>query len=104
MNRAAVLTVALGLATLPAVIAAARPVTYNFPADTIPAAFAEPDTEIVVSNCSACHSLDYIATQPRHKGPQFWRDAVNKMVNVYKAPIDPADADAVSAALARKFG
>jgi len=104
MNRAAIVALALGLAALPAVIAAARPVTYALPADTIPAALAQPDTEIVVSNCSACHSLDYIATQPRRKGPQFWRDEVTKMVNVYKAPIDPADTDAVAAALTRKFG
>jgi hypothetical protein len=58
----------------------------------------------VVDNCSACHSLDYITTQPRGKGEQFWRDAVAKMVNVYKAPLSPEDADAVAATLARKFG
>ena len=49
-------------------------------------------------------SLDYITTQPRGKGEQFWRDAVAKMVNVYKAPLSPEDADDVGAALARKFG
>lgn len=76
----------------------------TLPADTEPSGLAQPDTEIVVSNCSACHSLDYIATQPRRKGPQFWCDEATKMLNVYKAPIAPADADAVAAALARKFG
>jgi mono/diheme cytochrome c family protein len=102
--RAVIAAVVMGLAALPAVMTTARPVTYTLPADTVPALLAQPDTEIVVSNCSACHSLDYIATQPRRKGPQFWRDAVTKMINVYKAPIDPADADAVAAALTRKFG
>ena len=53
----------------------------------------------MVNNCSACHSLDYITTQPRGKGEQFWRDSVAKMVNVYKAPLSPEDADAVGAAL-----
>lgn len=86
---------------IPAATIAAQPVTYALPADTVPAVLA--DAQIVVTNCSGCHSLDYIVTQPRHKGPQFWRDAVTKMVNVYKAPIEPSDADAVAEELARKF-
>jgi len=46
-----------------------------------------------MNNCTACHSADYIATQPR--GPQFkeefWRAEVNKMIKVYGAPIADAD-------------
>ncbi len=82
----------------------ARPVRYDLPAETIPEDLAGTDGEIVVNACAACHSLEYIVTQPRGKGAQFWKDTVAKMVHVYKAPIEPADADAVAAALARKFG
>lgn len=102
--RARTITIALCCAALPTVATTARPVTYSLPAERVPTAFTQSDSDVVVSNCSACHSLDYLSTQPRHKGPQFWRDEVAKMVNVYKAPIEPADADAAAAVLAKKFG
>lgn len=83
---------------------AARAVTYQVPADSPPAVLSSGDAEVVLNNCSGCHSLDYIITQPRNKGPQFWRDEVNKMVNVYKAPVAPADVDAIVTVLTNKFG
>jgi hypothetical protein len=50
--------------------------------------------EIVQNNRTACHSADYVQTQPR--GPKFkqdfWQAEVNKMIKVYGAPIDQADA------------
>ena len=97
----------LALATGAAVLAAAafaQPVSIDLPIGDTPPELADPASEVVVNNCSACHSLDYITTQPRGKGEQFWRDSVAKMVNVYKAPLAPEDADAVAAELARKFG
>ncbi|ANI79914.1 SorB family sulfite dehydrogenase c-type cytochrome subunit [Sphingobium sp. EP60837] len=94
---------ALGLIAL-AATATARTRDYELPADTVPFALAGAKGEIIVNNCMGCHSLDYITTQPRGKGPQFWRDAVNKMVTVYGAPIDPADVDALTAALQQTHG
>jgi len=84
--------------------ALAQPAGIQLPFGETPTDLAEPDARIVVSNCSACHSLDYITTQPRGKGEQFWRDSVTKMINVYKAPLSADEADAVTAVLARKFG
>ena len=92
------------VAVLLAGAALAEPVKVDLPIGDTPPELADPAAEVVVNNCSACHSLDYITTQPRGKGEQFWRDAVAKMVNVYKAPVSPEDADAVAATLARKFG
>ncbi len=83
---------------------AAKPVTFIAPDESTPAELADAEGEVVANNCSTCHSLEYIVTQPRGKGAQFWKDAVTKMVNVYKAPVEPADADAVAAVLAKKFG
>jgi len=94
----------LAAVALPAAAISARPLVYTLPIETIPAELAQDDAAVVVQNCSACHSLDYIAKQPRHKGAQFWRDAVTKMVNVYKAPLAPADGEAVAAVLVQKFG
>lgn len=83
----AILTVA-GLAA-----AQAKPLHYQLPDET--AAFKPgPNRDAVLNNCAACHSADYIQTQPR--GPKFtrdfWQAEVTKMIKVYGAPIDEADA------------
>lgn len=83
---------------------AAKPVTFVPPEENVPPELADAEGEAVVNACSTCHSLEYITTQPRGKGAQFWKDSVAKMITVYKAPIEPADADAASAVLAKKFG
>ena len=52
-----------------------------------------PNLDVVVGNCAACHSADYIQTQPRGEKfkKAFWEAEVAKMINVYGAPIDKAD-------------
>jgi mono/diheme cytochrome c family protein len=72
--------------------ASAAPVAYTLPDET--AAFKPgPNLEVVKNNCTACHSADYVNTQPR--GPKFkkdfWQAEVTKMIKVYGAPIDDAD-------------
>ncbi|NLR70985.1 cytochrome C [Novosphingobium sp. ERN07] len=99
--RALVLSATLAMS---AVAVSAKPVTFDMPEEVVPAELADEAGEPVVAACSTCHSLEYITTQPRGKGAQFWRDAVAKMINVYKAPIEPADADAVAEVLAMRFG
>ncbi|GLV23333.1 sulfite:cytochrome C oxidoreductase subunit B [Sphingobium sp. TomMM35A] len=81
-----------------------RPREYQLPSDDVPGTLAGARGEVIVNNCMGCHSLDYITSQPRGKGPQFWRDAVNKMINVYGAPVDPAEVDALTAALQQSHG
>jgi len=70
----------------------AAPRAYTLPDET--AAFRPgPNLEVVQNNCTACHSADYINTQPR--GPKFkkdfWQAEVTKMIKVYGAPIEDAD-------------
>jgi hypothetical protein len=70
----------------------AKPISYKIPKET--ATFKPgPNLEVVQNNCTACHSADYIQTQPR--GPKFkeafWRAEVTKMIKVYGAPIEEAD-------------
>jgi mono/diheme cytochrome c family protein len=72
--------------------AQAKPMHYQLPDET--AAFKPgPHRDAVLNNCAACHSADYIQTQPR--GPKFtrdfWQAEVTKMIKVYGAPIDDAD-------------
>ncbi|MBB3860400.1 mono/diheme cytochrome c family protein [Novosphingobium hassiacum] len=80
------------------------PVAFVMPDEATPAELGDAGAEIVVANCATCHSLEYITTQPRGMGPKFWQDSVAKMVKVYSAPIEPVDADAIAATLAKRFG
>ena len=87
--------------TAPAV---ARPVTYTLPAEsstlnkTGDQGFLR--TDIV---CVVCHSRDYITTQPRGKGKEFWTAEITKMVNVYAAPIPEPDRAVIADYLAANY-
>ena len=94
---AAVAGLALGTAN-------AAPVSYKLPDET--AAFKPgPNLEVVQNNCTACHSADYVNTQPR--GPKFkkdfWQAEVTKMIKVYGASIDDADAGKIVEYLAATY-
>ena len=80
------------LSTCVALVAVhAKPFTYAVPEDK--SVFRPgPNLEVVQGNCAACHSSDYIATQPPMKDKKgFWQAEVTKMIKVYGAPIDDAD-------------
>ena len=78
--------------TLAGVMAAnAAPVDYKLPEETA-ALKPGPNLEVAQNNCTACHSADYIKTQPIMKSKKdFWQAEVTKMIKVYGAPIDDAD-------------
>ena len=95
MQRTSLLVFALafglvGLASDPASVTAAS-INYQVPQET--AAFRPgPNLDVVRSNCAACHSADYIATQPPMKNKKdFWQAEVTKMIKVYGAPIEDAN-------------
>jgi len=82
----------------------AAPLAYELPPET--AAFRPgPYLEVVVNNCSGCHSADYIATQPRGEKfrEDFWKAEVNKMIKVYGAPIADADVPKIVEYLAATY-
>jgi mono/diheme cytochrome c family protein len=60
--------------------------------------------EIVENNCGSCHSLDYPRTNGSFMGRQAWEAEVNKMINAFGAPIEPADAKAIVDYLAKNYG
>ena len=73
-----------GLATVHA-----APVSYTVPDET--AAFKPgSNLEVVQNNCTACHSADYVKTQPRGEKfkKDFWAAEVTKMIKVYGAPME----------------
>ena len=90
MQRTVLLAASLSLAALVG-SALAAPVNYKTP-DEVAAIKPGPNLEVVQGNCTACHSSDYIATQPPMKDKKgFWQAEVTKMLKVYGAQIDAAD-------------
>jgi len=87
-----------------AVPAAAKPLTYEVPADTTQFK-PGPNLDVVQGNCGACHSADYVQTQPI--GPKFkkdfWTAEVTKMIKVYGAPIDDSDVGKIVEYLAATY-
>jgi mono/diheme cytochrome c family protein len=65
---------------------------------------AGPGLEAVNAQCLACHSVDYIITQPRDNPLAFWKAEVEKMKKVYGAPIPDDQIDPVADYLARSYG
>ena len=89
MSHLPLLAITIALLLTPAL---AAPVSYTLPeeiADYKPG----PNRDVVKANCSACHSADYVQTQPRGEKfkKDFWSAEVTKMIKVYGAPIDDAD-------------
>jgi sulfite dehydrogenase (cytochrome) subunit B len=60
--------------------------------------------EIVAANCNACHSLDYIRTNAPFMTSKVWEAEVAKMINVFGATIEPADAKTIVDYLVRNYG
>jgi mono/diheme cytochrome c family protein len=98
---AAFVTLLVGL-TGAMVTVGANPVIYNLPDET--AKFeAGPGVELAEVNCSACHSADYISTQPPKQGKAFWQAEVTKMIKVYGAPIAEQDVNKIAEYLAATY-
>jgi mono/diheme cytochrome c family protein len=90
MQRTVLLAITLALAAIVG-SALAAPVNYKTP-DEVAAFKPGPNLEVVQGNCTACHSSDYIATQPPMKDRKgFWQAEVTKMIKVYGAPIEDSD-------------
>jgi sulfite dehydrogenase (cytochrome) subunit B len=98
------LLLALAIAGLGVVAANAASVNYTLPEET--AAFKPgPNLEVVQNNCTACHSADYIKTQPHGEKfkKDFWAAEVTKMIKVYGAPIEDADVGKIVEYLAATY-
>ncbi|HEX8114037.1 MAG TPA: hypothetical protein VF516_40170 [Kofleriaceae bacterium] len=100
LSTLATLALAAGMATR----APARPVTYTLPSESSTLKkTGEPGYQRAELQCVTCHSRDYITTQPRGKGKEFWTAEVTKMVNVYAAPIPEPDRAVIADYLAATY-
>ena len=63
-----------------------------------------PGRDAVVNNCAACHSLDYIQMNSPFPDAKLWDAEVTKMIKAFGAPIDDADAKAITDYLVKNYG
>jgi predicted secreted protein len=99
--KSAAITV-LVLLTAVASSALAETMVYKLPPET---AELKPGPGVeTAAVCQACHSADYISTQPPGKGKAFWQGEVQKMIKVYKAPIGEDDAAIIANYLTATYG
>lgn len=63
-----------------------------------------PGKEVVLNNCAACHSLDYIRMNSPFPDRKLWEAEVTKMIKTFGAPIDEADAKAITEYLVKNYG
>jgi sulfite dehydrogenase (cytochrome) subunit B len=62
-----------------------------------------PGVQVVVNNCTICHSTDYIVRQPK-EDLKSWQAEVEKMIKVFGAPASPADAQVIAGYIASHYG
>ena len=82
-------------------LVAVAPVEVTLPDDDVQ--FTGPDADLLNANCLACHSASMVLLQPKMTAKQ-WSASVEKMRNIYKAPIEDAHAAKLPVALARVQG
>jgi mono/diheme cytochrome c family protein len=63
-----------------------------------------PGRDKVAAHCGACHSLDYIVMNSPFLTQAQWQGEVKKMIEAFKAPIDPEDAARITEYLASNYG
>jgi mono/diheme cytochrome c family protein len=58
----------------------------------------------VESNCSGCHSLDYIVMNSPFPNAALWDAEVTKMIKAFGAPISENDAKVIAEYLKKNYG
>jgi mono/diheme cytochrome c family protein len=108
MSPALAASAALAVLTLAALggLAEAQPTAgppaYSPPPDTAKL-LDGPDLAQAQRHCLACHSADYVTTQPRGMPEAFWASEVAKMRTAYGAVMTDEDAAAVSKYLSATY-
>ena len=87
----------------PAAPPASGPPAYAAPAETSRLADG-PGLDKTQTYCLACHSADYVTTQPRGKPAAFWEGEVTKMRTAYGAQIPDDEAKTIVAYLTATYG
>ena len=104
MKAKAVAAAVFGAFVLGMASADGAPPAYRPPAETATLS-PGPNVKAAEEYCGVCHSYEYILTQPRGPGfgRDFWQAEVTKMIKVFGAPINDADAKAIVDYLASTY-
>ena len=62
-----------------------------------------PGQPAVEENCASCHSLDYLPTNSPFLDRKGWQAEVNKMINVFGAPVASGDVKTIVDYLAENY-
>ena len=62
-----------------------------------------PGQQAVEENCASCHSLDYLRTNSPFLDREGWQAEVNKMINVFGAPVASGDVKTIVDYLAENY-
>ncbi len=65
--------------------------------------FSGPGSDTLNNNCLACHSAGMVLNQPALTAAA-WQAEAEKMIHVYKAPVDEKDVPAIVDYLVRTKG
>ena len=65
--------------------------------------FSGAGSDVVNNNCLACHSAGMVLNQPALSAAA-WQAEAEKMIHVYKAPVDEKDVPAIVEYLTRRGG
>lgn len=63
-----------------------------------------PGRDKVEASCGSCHSLDYIVMNSTFMNRAGWDGSVTKMIKVFGAPINDADAKVIAEYLTTNYG
>lgn len=63
-----------------------------------------PGYQLVQKNCIACHSAQYVLTQPPSSTRHYWTETVHKMQKTFGAPIPKKDMPAMIDYLVKVYG
>lgn len=92
--KAAALTLALLIGIAGAALAQERTIDFK----------QGPGLQQFQASCGTCHSLDYAVINSPFLDRAGWDASVTKMVKVFGAPINDADAKAIGEYLAKNYG
>lgn len=67
-------------------------------------AYPLPGSKLVRQHCLACHSADYVVSQPSDSTREYWERTVVKMRTAFGAPIPDGDIPPMVDYLVKNYG
>ena len=106
MSRMIFTLVLLSVAAMPLAVDAQSPLTLKSVSIDLPdrgTMFSGPGSDVVNNNCLACHSAGMVLNQPALPAAA-WQAEAEKMIHMFKAPVDEKDVPAIVEYLTRTKG